>query len=575
MGAPRIWTVVYRSVLVSAVALVASCGVEAEETELGWTDYLEANGFTGDLADLYVLRSHRVFQISSYDRMGGDEDDAYHIETTDEGLVLAELRGPGAILRIWSSHPQGVLRMYIDGEPWPRFNWGFRDVFSGRVVPFRSPLVSVEGGGYCSYVPVPYADSCRIVLAGYDDEIYYHVTACTFEEPADLKSFESDLVTSSERSYFRNLRRVWKRPGRFGAALDLGHLVTHRKVIWPGATMEVAALHGPGVIEGFWLELGSRDTRCANNMLIEAYWDGETDPSVLAVVSDFFGTRYTNEDFRSVPLGNRAGQMYCYFPMPFRTEGRIVLRNLTNEKVVARTWIAWRQEKALGEHIGLFHAQSRMTVAEAGTPVTVLDARGRGQYVGCVMSAHSAETLQFLDGDDKMFIDGELTPSIHGTGTDHYFNAGQRFAGEPFATATHGATAVSATVAGHQVTAYRFHLTDYVPFARSFLMQFEHGDGNEAAGAEYRTTAFWYQTEPHVPQRTVSPIREPAKPATPGLVRLLERRPSIRERKAAEARAAAQAAQQQQQQPLGFIQVAPAPGQTQPSQAAPYGGHEL
>jgi len=567
MCASRISGVVCRSLLVWAVVCVASVGAAAEEPEIGWTDFFDVNGLRGDLTDLCVLRSHRVFQISSYDRMGGNADGAYHLEKTEEGLLLADLQGPGAILRIWSPAPRGVLRLYIDGEPWPRFNWQFEDVFGGHLIPFRPPLVNVDGGGFCSYVPIPYKESCRVVLAGHETGVYYQVTACQFDDAAELVSFESDVLTRSDRSYFRRIGRLWNRPGRYTSRLDLRRLVNRRNVVWPNEVMELAKVDGPGVIEGVWLELESRDTRCAENMSIEAYWDGETDPSVLAVVSDFFGTRYTGADFRSLPIGNRDGQMYCYFPMPFRTEGRIVLRNFTGEKVIAHTWVAWRPEDSFGEDIGMFHAQGRATTAEYGEPITVLEAHGRGQYVGCVLSAHNEETLKFLEGDEQMFVDDETIPSIHGTGTADYFNGGRRFMGESFTAATHGATIIGETDTGHHVTAYRLHLTDYVPFNNTFRMQFEHGPANDTPGTQYYTTAFWYQTEPHMPHMAVSPVPKQMGSES-RLVQLVERHTTSRERKAEEARAAARA---EAQQTAPVIQVAP----TTSAPPTPYGGSQL
>jgi hypothetical protein len=554
MGASlRLWGVVYRVLLVWAVVCAASVSAAGDEPEVGWTDFFDANGFRGDLTDLCVLKSHRVFQVSSYDRMGGNADGAYHLEKIEEGLLLADLQGPGAILRIWSPQPAGTLRLYIDGELWPRFNWQFEDVFGGHLVPFRAPLVNTNAGGFINYVPIPYKKSCRVVLAGHATDVYYQVTACEFDDAAELVSFESDMLTRSDRSYFRRMKRLWSRPGRYTPVLDVSRLVSRKRVIWPTEDMKLAEIDGPGVIEGIWLELESRDIRCTDKVSIEAYWDDETDPSILAMVSSFFGTRYTDADFRSLPIGNRDGQMYCYFPMPFQSKARIVLHNFSKEKVVARTWVAWRREDSLGEDIGMFHAQGRATTAELDKPVTLLDARGRGQYVGCVLSASNPETLRFLEGDEQIFVDDETIPSIHGTGTADYFNGGRRFMGESFATATHGATAIGKTETGHHVTAYRLHLTDYIPFGNTFRMQLEHGAINDAPGTQYYTAAFWYQAEPHMAQMPTSSVPEKSGSES-GLVLLVQRHKTAAEYKADAARAAASA---QAQQGAALVQIEP------------------
>src|SRR5690606_21917147 len=53
----------------------------------------------------------------------------------------------------------------------------------------------------------------------------------------------------------------------------------------------------------------------------------------------------------------------------------------------------------------------------------ILDVRGRGQYVGCVLNIDVFERQLddwYGEGDDMIFVDGELR--LHGTGTEYYFN---------------------------------------------------------------------------------------------------------------------------------------------------------
>ncbi len=54
-----------------------------------------------------------------------------------------------------------------------------------------------------------------------------------------------------------------------------------------------------------------------------------------------------------------------------------------------------------------------------------------------------------------------------------------------------------------RVAAYRWHLLDPVRFRDSVRVELEHGHANEVL-ADYATTAYWYQTEPHAP---ISPRR--------------------------------------------------------------------
>ena len=57
----------------------------------------------------------------------------------------------------------------------------------------------------------------------------------------------------------------------------------------------------------------------------------------------------------------------------------------------------------------------------------ILEARGRGHYVGCHLDIENLrETKEFDwygEGDDMIFIDGDAwPPTLHGTGMEDYFN---------------------------------------------------------------------------------------------------------------------------------------------------------
>ena len=44
--------------------------------------------------------------------------------------------------------------------------------------------------------------------------------------------------------------------------------------------------------------------------------------------------------------------------------------------------------------------------------------------------------------------------------------------------------------------AYRFHITDPIPFTRSLTVDIDHGYTNQVI-TDYSSTAYWYQEEPH------------------------------------------------------------------------------
>lgn len=104
-------------------------------------------------------RSVAIASASSYDRTGGNDDgfSGAHsfVRKEAEGLVIAELNGPGIIYRFWTPTPSGdIVEFFFDGEAKPRIAVPFRGIFTGEHEPFVRPLVGHGAGGFFSYVPL-------------------------------------------------------------------------------------------------------------------------------------------------------------------------------------------------------------------------------------------------------------------------------------------------------------------------------------------------------------------------------------------------------------------------------------
>ncbi|HTT90351.1 MAG TPA: extracellular solute-binding protein [Acidimicrobiales bacterium] len=144
----------------------------------------------------------------------------------------------------------------------------------------------------------------------------------------------------------------------------------------------------------------------------------------------------------------------------------------------------------------------------------IQDAEGVGHYVGCVLSIdnHDASNQAYTwpgEGDDMIFIDGEAwPPSLHGTGTEDYFNAAWGFPSGAYAGPYHGISLASSVQEHFGLwSMYRFHIEDPVRFARSVRVTIEHGHANDQ-GNDYSSVAYWYQHEPHRPLPPLPPIDE-------------------------------------------------------------------
>jgi hypothetical protein len=131
--------------------------------------------------------------------------------------------------------------------------------------------------------------------------------------------------------------------------------------------------------------------------------------------------------------------------------------------------------------------------------VTVLEATGRGHYVGTLLSMQPERGRHFsyLEGDERVFVDGEREPSVIGTGTEDYFSSGWYYITGEYSAPYHGVTVKDPETG--RINTYRWHIEDPIPFRRSLRFDIEHGGTNDTPGVEYSSVAFWYQTHPHVP----------------------------------------------------------------------------
>ena len=87
-----------------------------------------------------------------------------------------------------------------------------------------------------------------------------------------------------------------------------------------GETTTLLDVDGAGVITHIWVTIASGDPQHLKALVLRAYWDGESTPSVETPIGDFFGLGL-GEYFRyqSIPLSVGSDKaLNSYFPMPFR-----------------------------------------------------------------------------------------------------------------------------------------------------------------------------------------------------------------------------------------------------------------
>lgn len=295
------------------------------------------------------------------------------------------------------------------------------------------------------------------------------------------------------------------------------------RTLKPGESVTIFDQRGAGVVRRFFFAFLPRtgalgdptqvvggtaaDVVAAHRQtILRMYWDGEREPSVQVPIGDFFVAGFgTENEFVSAPVSITSGGFSCYWPMPFHRSARWTLTNVSPGTTLLYWYhVDYTAYDTLPKTLRHFHAQwRRENPTTPGRPYTILEARGRGHYVGTALFAQRRRltsnpygVFQFLEGDEQISIDGESSPSIAGSGTEEYFNSGFYFDRGPASAPYHGI--VIKDVARARTSTYRWHVQDAIPFARSIRVAIEHGSGNDLE-SDYASVAYWYQEEPHAP----------------------------------------------------------------------------
>jgi hypothetical protein len=228
----------------------------------------------------------------------------------------------------------------------------------------------------------------------------------------------------------------------------------------------------------------------------------------------------------------------CFFAMPFAHGARVeVTSECAEHEVLFYYYIDYEEHDRLDDDLLRFHTQWRrqnpcdglppdeaaalsneelqlqgQNIGGAGNYV-ILDARGRGHYVGCNLSITNLRQTEqwnwYGEGDDMIWIDqdpNEWPPRLHGTGTEDYFNTAwcpTQAVSAPY----HGIPLPGGPNWSGQISLYRLHIEDPVLFERSIRVTIEHGHANKRAD-DYASTAYWYQTEPHASFPALPPVAE-------------------------------------------------------------------
>jgi len=446
----------------------------------------------------------KVAMVSSYDRTGGNDDGFSgkysFVRKEGDGLVIADLTGPGCVYRIWTPTPtDDPVEFYFDGEAQPRLRIPFRKIFDGTQPPFVTPVSGYGAGGFWTYLPLPYRKSLKVVVRAPRVQ-FYQINYATYPASQPIETFQPQLTTPQREGLEKAQKLLSASGGDLAPFVtpSEGKLRTNRvrATLEPGQTLSIFNGKGGGRVLGLKIRPASALAGKDRAVLLRMHWDGDSRPAVSVPAGDFFGFSWGEPAAKSLLFGTDGDTCYAWFPMPYDRSARIELiseRKSGSSSEIQAEVISSDLPRQPDE--GRFYALwRRENPCPVGKPYPFVDVRGKGQIVALSQQAQGpvSGNTYFFEGDDQVTLDGELTH--HGTGSEDAYNGGWYDVPGRWDARYSFPLSGCLDYKKHlgRTGAYRLFLTDAYSFRQSARVTIEHGPEGNAIPTDYVSTAYLY-----------------------------------------------------------------------------------
>ena len=376
------------------------------------TDYYSLN-------DLPKLTSYRrVKQVSSFDRREENADYGQYLRYENENTaVLLDEKGSGCIRSMWFAvtSDEAVINFWFDGEETPRYSSPLKSFIKNGVGEITGDGVTYEQRGqweggdcFCGniFVPVPFEKSLKITSVGKND-FYYHILYEMYAEDAP----ENERGTALGKAYKEAFSK--KLPERKPANYE-------KDVVLDCEYTDVYHFDGSGVITELTVEADEETD--ISNVLADISFDGDTISYVACPLSHLFAEPIGFNGISTVAAHSRKenGKIIysCYLPMPFWSKCAVCFVNTPKDGIKLKVRMRIEENTYDPDTTGYFHADFRKGLTELFDDWLLGEFHGRGSIVGLVQTCKGG---QWCEGNEHFFIDGELSPSINGTGTEDLY----------------------------------------------------------------------------------------------------------------------------------------------------------
>ncbi|MBL4661613.1 MAG: DUF2961 domain-containing protein [Alcanivoracaceae bacterium] len=365
------------------------------------------------------------------------------------------------------------IKFYFDGAQFPQIDIALPDLFNGNTPPFTFPLAAnrlTSSGGNYSYVPISYSKCLKITLTNaIDYKLWYQFN---YQRLVD----NSVVNTFSLTDDFTDLSNLLNKAG--GTNWQNAETFHTGAVLLSADTENILfSENNAGWIKSIKI---LADEAYYDDIKLRLNFDGETTSELS--LRDFFAIGRNNGiPTRSLFLGlNSQNYLYSYLPMPYHRNVSISI--ILDSNTLADSILSFEIGSDLqipDPDVGIFGTQMQDTCPSMvliDSPILQLNKKGKWVGLFSEFSSIGTTSRTYLEGDERVYIDGDTHPTHYGTGTEDFYNGGFYFDQGDFSLALHGSPYSFNVNAQQSITsAYRFMLTDGIDFQQSISAKLESG----------------------------------------------------------------------------------------------------
>ncbi len=434
--------------------------------------------------------------------------------------LIADVNGPGVVVRTWSAAIAGQLEMYVDGNL----------LYEGEAIDFlhrpyhqfaqietvnQPRLERTLYQRQSAYTPMPFKENLRIIWIGNPEDIhFYQVEVRKYKENTAVQSFSPKDIDSYRDVIDRTTAVLDNPDAEFPQPAD-NQTRPIQAGLFPGQGKDVLVLSRPLAVTELRLKVDAADIdRALRQTLLHITFDDYPWPQVQAPLGDFFGAAPGINPFVSLPFTvHPDSTMVCRFVMPFQHRMVLRLENRGRQKVQIQGQVGyqdyvWDEQRSMH-----FRARWRVNHQLTSSNKQVMDlpfllAEGSGLYVGTtsyLLNPNSVPTPYgnwWGEGDEKVFIDDDILPSLFGTGSEDYYNYAWS-SPDIFAFPFCGQPRNDGPGNRGFVTNFRWHILDPLPFLERIHFYMELFSHERTPGLSYARIGYHYArpglTDDHIP----------------------------------------------------------------------------